>query len=88
MGTAPAMPTRNTMPADMQTRHDAFMKDMEERRAVAEKGRQNMPADMQARRDAFMKGVEQRRAENEKRREERMKKYNEVRTPAKSADNS
>ena len=74
----------------MQARHDAFMKDMQERRAAnnTNTAPMPMPAEMQARHDEFMKGVEARRAEQQKRREEMMKKYNEARTPAQSADKS
>ena len=78
---APATPAQNAMPADMQTRRDAYKKNMEERRAENDKRRQAMPADIQARRDAF-------RAASEKRREEMMKKYNESRTSEKAAENS
>ena len=78
---APATPAQNTMPADMQARRDAFMKQIEERRAANDKRRQEMPADMQARRDAFRDAAE-------KRREEMMKKYNESRSSEDTAENS
>ena len=74
---APAAPSQNAMPADMQARRDAFVKDMEERRAANDKrrqamptqARQEMPAEMQARRDAFQKDMKERRAANDERRD-------------------